>query len=407
MPFLLTQNSSPKGISTVVNRVKAELSQRNLTLTPNADSSAVTNTSSSEFSVTITNESQEFASFQIELATPGIDSDSVVEWYIVEPNVCAKKPPGASTTFQVAIVRSPIPVYETTIDLLLKVFSIEFRHLSNTQKLSLTIKKPQQPLNLVLPNQSFTAAPGDRVEIPVLVYNYSPTAINITLHCSGLEPTWLTQGAEQPLRVEPGYPTKAAFSCQLPETPNLLKQALPFSIEALSTIKGRVPIEKGILTVLPLGKVEFDCPSRQQQIPTKHRDWLHRSADAATYPLTLNNASNAIQQVRIKADHNQKRLHITLPEPLMLPAGSAAQSVALTVHHRRHWIGLKRRIQFDVDAEILEPTSGDRSTRIHAVPSRQTLELKVLLIIPLFLLLAGGFLLLALLWLYQLLNPPV
>jgi len=167
----------------VFNPVNVEVTRRNLTITPNSDGLEVADPEG-EFEVTVTNNSREFASFQVALATAGVDSAAIADWYKVEPEICAKKPPGASTTFRVRVVRSPLPVYDTTIDVLLRVFSIEQRSLTTTQKITLTVKKPQQPLNLVLPNKEFKVSPGDRVEIPVLVYNYSPKAIEITLGAS-------------------------------------------------------------------------------------------------------------------------------------------------------------------------------------------------------------------------------
>ncbi|MCY7323611.1 MAG: hypothetical protein LH660_17850 [Phormidesmis sp. CAN_BIN36] len=105
------------------NPVKVEVTRRNLTLTPDPDGSKVED-QDGEFEVTVTNNSREFASFQVSLATAGIDSAAIADWYQVEPEICAKKPPGASTTFRVRVVRSPLPVYDTPLDVSRRVFSI-------------------------------------------------------------------------------------------------------------------------------------------------------------------------------------------------------------------------------------------------------------------------------------------
>lgn len=398
----------------MVDRVKADVSKRNLILTPRFDGAEVEDTSTSEFEVTVTNESREFASFQLELSTSGVASDAIEEWYRIEPEVCTKKPPGASTTFRVVILRSPLPVYDTTIDVLLRVFSVEFRQLHTTQKLSLTIRKPQQPLNLVLPNPTFKATPGDAVEIPVLVYNYSANAIPVTLRCSGFPADWLPTGVEQQVRVDSGYPAKVSFTCQLPDSPQFLRQTLPFTIEALSNVKGRIPTVEGTLEVLPLGTIEFRCSPKRQQVPNRRQSITEPASTHATYQLELKNASNAPQRVQIAVtDFDQQQCNLTLPDDVRLDPAET-KWLPLISRKVRPWIGRKQVFRFDVNAEVLDLASdqvnnshreGTTSQRVRAVPTHQTLELQVLPIVPLWLLLLGSGLLLALLWLMWLFNP--
>ncbi len=391
----------------MVNRIRAEIDKHTLSLVPNADGSEIEGTINSEFRVIVTNDSREFASFQLELTTPGIESDAVVNWYKVEPEVCTKKPPGASTPFRVAIVRSPLPIYDETIDVLVHVISVEFPHLRTIQKLRLTIGKPQQPLSLVLPNKEFKASPGDRVDIPVVLYNSSPKAIETTLVCSGLEPEWLNSH-EQTLWVEPGHPSKATFSCKLPPDPQLLKQSIPFTIEARSKIRQRFPTERGVLEVLPLGVINFDCPSTFQQIPTqrewKKSFWKQRNTKAV-YDLELKNGSNTLHRVEIKSSETDcQELNLTLPDPVTLNPGDRS-ALQLISHKVRPWVGLPQRFRFHAAAQVIDPNTGDESDRIRALPTQHTLDLRVLPIIPLWLLLASGLLLLLLFWLYTLLHP--
>ncbi|KAM3112956.1 hypothetical protein [Phormidesmis sp. 146-33] len=314
----------------------------------------------------------------------------------IEPEICAKKPPGASTTFQVRVVRSPLPVYDTTIDLLLRVFSIEQRSLTTTQKLTLTIKKPQQPLNLVLPNKVFKVSPGDRVDIPVLVYNYSPRAIDITLACTGISPAWLTQN-EQKLRVEPSYPTKATFSCRLPNDPELLTQIVPFTIGALPEIKGkgRILTEDGTLEVSPAGIVEFHCTPKKQRILAK---------EFAAYQVEFKNASNCLQRVQLEVSEDDRiAANLLLPDAVTLKPGDPSQPLMLIARKKRHWC-LRQRLQFEVKAAILDAPDG-RNIPIRSVPSHHSLELEVRPIVSPFLWLGGGILALLLLWLNGIFNP--
>jgi WD40 repeat protein len=361
-----------------VSNIRVNVSKRSLTLTPRPDGEAITDTRTSEFEVTVINDSSEFASFQLELGVQGIDPDASLEWYTIEPEVCAKKPPGASTTFKATILRSPLLVYNAPIDLLLKVFSVEFAHLSHTQKLSLTIASPQQPLSLSLLTKDLKVAPGDRVDIPVLVYNYSPNTVDVTLRCLELDATWLPNGTEQRLQVEPGYPTKAVFVCQLPPAPQVLQQSHPFTIEAHSEIRGRTPRETGRLEILALGAVEFRCSHRQQQIPTRRSS----QRSGALYLLEVENASNTRQTVRVQEiEPVPDRCQVALPEPITLDPGQV-HSLPLGVDRRRPWLGRTRRFWFDVAAEVLDPKLGDRSSPIQPTPRSHTLELQVLPVLP-------------------------
>lgn len=389
----------------MVNRVKAEVTRRNLVLTPKLDGAATPEVGENAFAVTVTNASENFASFQVELSTPGVAADAINEWYRVEPEICTKKPPGASTTFQVAIVRSPIPVYETTIELLLRVFSVEHRNLFVTQKLRLTIHKPKQSLVLSLPTQAFKGTPGDRVEIPVLLTNYSASTVEAQLVCSGLE-VWMAN-AEQIIRVDPNYPAKARFFCQVPFDPTLLSQEYPFTIQAFPAVKGPIPAAvKGSLEILPLGMVEFSCTPSHQQIPAKDSS-QSSSTDyqGADYQIELQNTSHLTQQVNITASEaDRQALGLELPQPVVLAPG-AIETCWVAVNKPRHWLGGKRQFQFDLVAEVYEPDASDYSHRTRAVPDRQTLNLTIFSKIPNWLLgLLGLLLLVGLLW-YLLLLP--
>ncbi|HEY9295205.1 MAG TPA: hypothetical protein VIQ31_02310, partial [Phormidium sp.] len=123
------------------NLVKAIVSKREIRLIPDIviESGDRTANGENEFDVTVVNESNKFASFYIELLAIGADAESNVKWYNLEPEVSAKKPSGDRTTFHVIITKPPIPVYDTTIELTLRVFSVEFPSLYTSQKINLIV----------------------------------------------------------------------------------------------------------------------------------------------------------------------------------------------------------------------------------------------------------------------------
>lgn len=383
--------------------VRAIVSKKKLRLIPDlsSDSTDASGDRENEFDVTVTNGSDKFASFQLEITAPGLDPNSPVKWYTVEPEICAKKPPGESTNYHVVITKAPIPAYDTTIDLILKVFSVEFANIFTSEKLSLTIEKPRKSLRVYLPNRTPKVYPGDTVEIPVIVYNLSPKFTEVTLSCSGLEGYWMLKGTEQRLPVEPGDSERTSFWCQPPKGPQTLSQKYDFTIEAKSNASNYTTREQGTLEVLPQGVVEFSCTSKKQTIPTKRG----KKFNSATYELNFENNSNLPQQVNIQiSEQDQKQCALVIPEGINLNCGEIEQ-MYLVANKQRPLLGLKKILLFEVLPVLFNPDSGEPSTQIRPEPSSKTLELHVLPVIPPWLQLAGLALALLLLWLLWLLNP--
>ncbi len=385
--------------------VQAQVSKKTLEFTPDSsfDSSDISVNSENEFDVTVTNKSDKFASFQLELSTPGLDENSQIKWYSVQPEICAKKPPGDQTTFHVAITKAPIPAYDTTIDLILKVLSVEYENLYTSQKLRLTINKPLRSLQVEVPNKEFKLRPGDSIEIPVLVYNLSPKFTEITVTCTGLDPEWMTAGRERKLLVEPGDSEKTSFWCHPLRDTQTLSKKYKFTIEAKSNTSQYTTREQGIVEVIPYGVVEFSCIDKQQTIPGKGR-----KQSSAIYELVFKNESNLPHQVNITIpEQKQKQCDFqTIPEGLNLASGET-RMMNLEAKKKRPWFGLKQRLLFEVSSELTNPDSGELSTDIFADPNTQVLELKVLPVIPFLLQVGGGALILLLLLLNWLLRPHV
>lgn len=75
------------------------------------------------FEVTVNNDSDRFANFQLEIEAAGEKRSSEYRWYRLEPEVAAAQPPGSSTKFQVFIFNTPISGFVGTVNLTVKVFS--------------------------------------------------------------------------------------------------------------------------------------------------------------------------------------------------------------------------------------------------------------------------------------------
>ncbi len=389
------------------NLVKAIVSKREIKLIPDIAIGATDETANieNEFDVTVVNESNKFASFYIELLAIGADAQSNVKWYNLEPEVSAKKPPGDRTTFHVIITKPPIPVYDATIELTLRVFSVEFSHLFTSQKINLIVEQARKPLRLYLPIQEFKVFPGEETEIPVIVYNLSQKATDVQLKISGLNPEWMTQGTEQILQVDAGDYQRTSFWCQPHKNTQALSQPYNFTIEAKSKTSSLNPREKGILELLPQGTVEFICKNKLQRIPVLKAKGAKKRYKFATYELEFANNSNLPQQVSLYiSEPDLQQCGLTIPEPIELAPGEI-KPMYLVAKKRRPWWWLKRRLLFEVSPILTNPYTAEPDPKIRANPSTQVLELLILPIIPFWLQLLGLVLMLLLLWLLWYLNP--
>ncbi|MHC5720863.1 MAG: hypothetical protein ACYTX0_54800, partial [Nostoc sp.] len=81
----------------------------------------------SSFHITVDNDSEQFASFQLEVLAAGASPSSGHLWYRLSPEVSAAKPPGSSTDFQIIIFNSPIPGFVGTVNLTVRIFSPQLR----------------------------------------------------------------------------------------------------------------------------------------------------------------------------------------------------------------------------------------------------------------------------------------
>ncbi|KST67654.1 WD40 repeat domain-containing protein [Mastigocoleus testarum] len=404
----------------MISKVTAVVSRRQLEFTPDNSFDAYNSSINSEntFEVEVTNNSDKFASFQLELSTPGMDENSQVKWCNIEPEVCAKKPPGSKTKFQVAITKAPIPAYDTTIDLILRVFSVEDANLYTSQKLKLKINKPLRPLRVEMPVKVFKVAPNDKFEIPVLVYNLSSKFSHITLICSGLNPDWMTKGVKRKLDIEPGDFEKTIFWCQ-PSKLSLSKE-YKFKIEVKSDTTQYPASESGVLEIIPDGVVEFSCSDKQQIIPTKKslipgeksknsqniNSQKTNSRNIAKYELTFWNDSNLVTQVDITVpEQYQKLCNLEIPEPIKITP-TETKIMSLIAAAKRHWFGRTKNHKFTVSPILSSPVSGELITDVYPKPSTEVLELKILPIIPFWAQLGGLMLIPLLILLKILMHEP-
>ena len=353
------------------------------------------------FEVTVINESEQFASFQLEVIAAGANPNPGFLWYSLSPEVSSKKPPGDSTKFYVAIADSPVPGFAGMMNLTVRVFSVELRD-EERQVVRLFVQEGagSKLLQLELPVKKFQASPGQLVEIPVRVRNPNQQTAEVVLNFLGVKPSWLVNGAEQRFKLDPGGQKEVTFSCQPPSAiTQAPSEVYPFTVEATHHI-GSFAREQGTLEILPTGFVQFSCTPQQQTIPPNGGWFPSRQSDPVTYELLFENASNLSSSASVQLhgkDREKCNLEINPSETDLTPGETS--KLLLTASKRRPQLGLPQKLLFNVTGVLSDQ-------RLELQNDTQTLELRVRPIIPFWLQLAGLLLLLLLLlllwlWLFR------
>jgi WD40 repeat protein len=344
------------------------------------------------FTVTVFNQSDRFASFQLELSAAGVGAESA-DWYSLSPEVCSKQPPGDVTQFRVRVFSMELQAEERTVLRLMVEPSLE-----------------AFALEASLPKASFQAYPGDRLSIPVRVFNPTRQLVYAQLQLTGTPQIWLTDDSETTLKILPGRTAETSYACQLPPLAKSLHQHYPFEIK-IAHANGTPSTVLGDIEILPQGAITLRCTPDRQQIPPK-RAWLPGTkATAAPFTLEFENASNVPQQVGAEAhitgeqssqqsssDKATQDWALTLvPEQSELPPGSRDR-LRLNVTAHRPLLGLGYRRSLEITGTASNPA-------IDLQDSTKTVELQVLPLTPRWLQATGGLLLLlGFAWIWALLN---
>ncbi|RUT08140.1 hypothetical protein DSM106972_013080 [Dulcicalothrix desertica PCC 7102] len=335
------------------------------------------------FEVTVNNDSDRFANFQLELIAAGEIRKLDYRWYRLEPEVAAAKPPGSSTKFQVFIFNTPIPAFVGTVNLTVKIFSPQLAR-ERRLPLRLEIEQDDKPilLSVELPIRAFQVYPGNSIDIPVRVRNQGQVASNVLLRFTGIDSSWVTNSAERRFTINPGSQTELTFQCQPPSVVQAPSQNYVFTVEATSN--NSYPADaKGNIEVLPVGFIKFSTPQYKQRIPQRDPwlpDWKSKTA---SYDLLFKNNSNLRQEINVqmRGRDSGKCTFKKFPEVANLDLAETAK-VVLEVTTKRPWVGVGKTLFLEARAELSDQRLGSTD------PATQSLELKVLPIIPLWLQLA-------------------
>ncbi|MGB3650716.1 MAG: hypothetical protein WBA41_05830, partial [Rivularia sp. (in: cyanobacteria)] len=353
------------------------------------------------FEVTVNNDSDRFANFQLEVEASGEKRSSEYRWYRLEPEIAAAQPHGSSTKFQVFIFNTPIPGFVGTVNLTVRVFSPQLGR-ERRLLLRLQIERDKSPnlISVELPVREFQVYPVNTVDILVRLRNMGQQPANVVLRFALIDSSWLTSSAERRLSINPGLQTEVTFQCQPPSVVQAPSQNYPFSVEATSPNSYPANAE-GNLEVLPVGFIKFSTPQHRQTLPPGNRwlpDWKSKTV---VYELLFKNASNLRQEINLQIQGRdwRKCTFKKYPETDLLDLGQTAK-INLEVSKKRPWIGIGKTLLLEARPELFDQRLGSTD------PATQSLELEVLPIIPLWLQLAIAALIAALLALLLRQSPP-
>lgn len=361
----------------VTTPIKVDVSTHHIVFTPSDDGNMAN--AAPDLAVTVTNLSQVFASFQVALHVEGQNPNDTGEWYKVEPNVGAKKPPGDRTTFYISLTRAPIPAYGTTIPAKLTVFSAELSDLDVSQPIYIKLLRPSKTLRVYLPLQDLQVTPGNRLRIPALVYNLNPTPRNITVRLQGLELDWLPEAFEQSLWIEAGGSTEAEFWCAPAPVPSNLQQVRPFTIEATDS-EGNSASIGSKLEILPFGYTKVTVGAAEQILPAKASNRSSQRQQTAHYPFQIHNCSNVSQTILLQPNDLNPTDRVT-PNPVVV-AAAAVVDHDFVIETRRPVVGWTRTRQIEVWPQLTYADSAEAVANVNVQPASQLLTLKLRPVVP-------------------------
>ncbi|MEM9947606.1 MAG: WD40 repeat domain-containing protein [Cyanobacteria bacterium P01_D01_bin.36] len=364
-----------------------------------------------QFEVTVSNLSDRFATFALDLSASGLDRQASSDWYRLTPDLSAKIPAGDQVNFIVNILEvPPIPGgFTGKMNVNVNVTCLELGE-ADRQLVNLVVAgSGSLPAQLKMPEDELQTLPGAVIEIPLQVHNPNLNTAHLRASIKGLPHPWLN-GHERRLQVTPKGTANLLFVCQPPFSSEA--GVYPFTIEvgqreaAAATLSSR-------LEILPTGNVIFSCRVNElESKPDSSGDFSDKSTfeeavdhknkpegdpdsqaakaktkDVVRYTAELNNDSNVAQQVALSLnridipwyEQVRSRFQRRLPEPAVttkhllqlspaeatLGAGDRAE-LTLTTQPKRHWLGWRQRQYFQLQTQ-------QQSTPV--IPSTQTIEI--------------------------------
>jgi WD40 repeat protein len=380
------------------NQIGLEMPQKELNLKIGSEKNS--------FPVIVINDSNQFASFQIDIIPSGIDAQDVnYEWFTVSPDVSVKIPPGDLVEFVVSIIETPISGFTGIMNITVRVFSIELREENRAvMRIILEEGAGRSHLDLDAPFYKIQAPPLEDIEIPILIGNPSKQNTNVTLTCLDLPDSWLPKGNIQQFPLKPGAKFKITFLCRPPFDHEAISQLYNFTI-AVSHTNGSPSESQCTLEVLPKGSLEFLCSPKKQTIPANRTWtswWKFWESSPAIFTLIADNASNLPQKIDFEienvqtSDYSDFSFEISPNDATVEPFSKT--ELILEINKSRSWFAKVQKLYLFVKANWQDP-------RVNTVDEIQAVEVVIKPVIPIILVVLLTLLMLIPTWWLSWLNP--
>jgi WD40 repeat protein len=348
-----------------------------------------------QFIVEVVNQSDRFATIQLDLFAPGSEENSAA-WYDLTPEISTLKPPGDRTRFHVSILGAPIPGFAGLVNLTIRVTSLE---LGEERRIIRLYVDPggELPIGIKMPVQQFQVAPLDQLKIPVFLENPSHEKSTTQLWLEGIPPDWIVGGIEHPIDIPADSTVETVVVLRLPNYVNAIRGTYPFTLRAIQP-GGTTSEAEGSLDVLAQGQVKFTCTPTVHTLPVgdRHYQW---GRHGIYWDASFNNESNIPLKASLTIegdDRAQLPLQIVPDQTELLPGDH--QDIQLGALIARHWIGFGKHLQF-----VVRGTVNDKQVDIE--DDTQRVQLRIPPLIPLWLQGLGSFLFLYVIWWFSWFNP--
>ncbi|MEL6320579.1 MAG: WD40 repeat domain-containing protein, partial [Cyanobacteria bacterium J06626_14] len=348
-----------------------------------------------QFVVEVVNQSDRFATMQLDLFAPGNEDNSTV-WYDLTPEISTRKPPGDRTNFHITILGSPIPGFAGLTNLTIRVTSLE---LGEERRIIRLYIDPggELPIEIKMPVRQFQSSPLEQVHIPIFLENPSHEKSTTSLWLDGIPSDWIVGGVEHTLDIPADSTIETTIVLRLPDYVKAIHGVYPFTLRAIQP-GGTTSEATGQLEILAQGHVQFACTPEEHVLPTRDRHYQW-GRGGIYWDALFENESNIPLNISLMVD-GDNRAHLplqVLPDQKLLQPGeqSAIQLGALI---SQHWIGVEKRMRF-----VVQGTVNDKQVDVQN--DTQLVNLRIPPRIPLWLQGLGSFLVLYLIWWFSWLNP--
>ena len=432
------------------NRIRSTISAKELTFGEGTPT---------KFTVSVINQSNIFASFQLKLELLDLDPQYEKEsddWYKISPVVSSKNPPGDSTEFEVEIIKIPTggKPKGDKISCLVVVSSIDLP--KDQDRIPFDIKAASITLQVSILRESFyrKLKPGELWKIGIEIYNPSFKPANVLVELLDLNPKWLKKKTIEPPEEAPAgqqkkitLPPKERPALLLKKVPagqqkkvtfdfqpdkSAVSKTDPYSftirVSEVSDSNSKTILKEfeGKLEILPKG--ELNCsPIENESDRDKldkyktFRDFLHnlektilqtlygillwRKHNDETYKFKLENKSNLPQEVSIKIDREELEKFkevVTVDnhkETNLAPGKGVQQSLKINAEKAPlFWLFGEKILDLKIKASWSDPRVNTRNeTHIVKFPVKSLLPIWGLLLLL--------SILLGILWWLSCLNP--